>query len=131
MSNPSSHVKRSWGQRSNLSCFRPQHDEFREPCTKELESGYPDGPYMFDVYLKAEFLHFIVHSSTKCIRFLPFSLGADEIVESNPVKAKEAYIYNLWGNELSRSLFLKSPLENEWIIKWLLPFQKLIRQQLR
>lgn len=91
MSNPSSHVKRSWGQRSNLSCFRPQHDEFREPCTKELESGYPDGPYMFDMYLKAEFLH-LVHSSTKCIRFLPFSLGADEIVESNPVKAKEAYI---------------------------------------
>lgn len=111
MSNPSSHVKRSWGQRSNLSCFRPQHDEFREPCTKELESGYPDGPYMFDVYLKAEFL-FLVHSNTNFIRFC--RLVQEQITLLSQTRSMQRkLICNLWGNGLSRGLFFKSPLENE------------------
>ena len=53
---------------------------FTSPVPKE-SSGYPGGQYTLDVYLKAKFLH-VVHSSTKYIRFLPFTPGADDIVKS-------------------------------------------------
>lgn len=46
---------------------------------------------MFDVYFKVEFLY-LVYLSMKCICFLFFSLGVDEIVELNLVKVKEVYI---------------------------------------
>ena len=60
---------------------------FTSPVPKRVVN--PDGQYMFDVYLKVEFLH-LAHSSTKYIRFLPFTPGADDILLSQ-IRSKEAY----------------------------------------